>query len=145
MWLSIFNKFSQDTYNTLKYADRAKRIKVKLRRNTAAGGAGGVSELQLAQTNRSLECARAALAQKEAECAQMRKEMEELRNQLLRQQASKETAEQGTQSEFAAAAAAVTTSTSSLPVAHSERCEMGVQVPLFHISSSLTTTAGKKT
>ena len=120
---------------------------MKLRRNTAAGGGGGVSELQLAQTNRSLECARAALAQKEAECAQMRKEMEELRNQLLQQQASQETADQGTQCEFSSpvVASAVTTSTSSLPVAHLERCEMGVQVTLFHISSSLTTTTGKKT
>ncbi len=65
----------EDTYNTLKYADRAKRIKVKLKRNVAGGGNAAFNELQLAQYARSLDNAKAAVAGLEAENARLKKEV----------------------------------------------------------------------
>ena len=63
----------EDTYNTLKYADRAKRIKIQLKRNV--GGGGAFSELQLAQCQRSLENAKSAAAALEAENARLKEEV----------------------------------------------------------------------
>jgi len=63
----------EDTYNTLKYADRAKRIKIKLKRNVAGGG---VSELQMAQYAKNVESLKATVAALERENAALKQQLE---------------------------------------------------------------------